>query len=171
MLCERAWLGVWSRRVVTLFCPLRRKKRYGNNASWQRPHDAANSSRTPKVERKDQHLGPALRTEPHHGYQVAYTHYDQRCAHGSGKAQKHGSLACRRGGNCGVPAKNAAAPGRRDGLACARASQSSAVQVCIAACSGTAFHGYPPAKSKPLGGESLRRLKLAMYILTLPSCA
>ena len=30
-------LGVWSRRVVTLFCPLRRINRYGNNASRQRP--------------------------------------------------------------------------------------------------------------------------------------
>ena len=38
-------LGVWSRRVVTLCCPLRRKKRYGNNASRQRPNNAANSSR------------------------------------------------------------------------------------------------------------------------------
>ena len=30
---------------MTLFCLLKRKKRYGNNASWQRPHDAENSSR------------------------------------------------------------------------------------------------------------------------------
>jgi len=37
-------LGVWSRRVVTLFCPLRRKKRYGKHASRQRPNDTANSS-------------------------------------------------------------------------------------------------------------------------------
>ena len=30
---------------MTLLFPLRRKKRYGNNASWQRPHDAESSSR------------------------------------------------------------------------------------------------------------------------------
>ena len=38
-------LGAWSQRVVTLFCLLRSKKRYGKHASWQRPHDAENSSR------------------------------------------------------------------------------------------------------------------------------
>ena len=38
-------LGVWPWGIVALFCPKRKKKRYGNNASWQRPHDAANSSR------------------------------------------------------------------------------------------------------------------------------
>ena len=32
------------------------------------------------------------------------------------KTQKHRYLACRGGGNRGVPVKNAAAPGRRDGL-------------------------------------------------------
>ena len=86
-------------------------------ALWQTCFTAAPARRRkfepsfPKVERKDQHLGPALWAESHYGYQVAYAHYDQRCAHGSGKAQKHGSLACRRGGNCGVQKKNAAAFG------------------------------------------------------------
>ena len=91
-------------------------------ALWQQCFTAAPARRRefepsfPKVERKDLYLGPAVWAESHHGYQVAYTHYDQRCTHGSGKAQKHSSLACRRGSHRGVPAKNAAAPGRRDGL-------------------------------------------------------
>ena len=34
----------WSQKVVTLFCPPRRKKRYGKHASRQRPHDSKNSS-------------------------------------------------------------------------------------------------------------------------------
>ena len=38
-------LNVWSWRVVTLLFPLKRKKRYGKHASWQRSHDAENSSR------------------------------------------------------------------------------------------------------------------------------
>ena len=37
-------LTVWSQRVVTLFCLLRRKQRYGKHASWQRPNDAESSS-------------------------------------------------------------------------------------------------------------------------------
>ena len=60
-----------------------------------------------------------------------------------------------------------------DVMGCLRESipKLSRSSLAIAACSGTPSRSYPPAKSKPLGGESLRRLKLAMYILTLPSCA
>jgi len=70
----------------------------------------------PKVKRKDQYPGPALRAEPHHGYEVAISHNHHRCTHGAFKAQKHSALARRGGGNRGVLAKNAAAAGRRDGV-------------------------------------------------------
>lgn len=51
----------------------------------------------PKVERQDQHPGPAIWAEPHH---------DHRCAHGPDKAQKHSAFTCRGGSNCEVQKKN-----------------------------------------------------------------
>ena len=156
---------------MTLFCPLMRKKRYGKHASRQRPNNTANLSRAPKVERKDQHPGPEIGAEPHHGHQVAIPHHDCRCAHGSDEAQKHRSLACRRGSNRGVQAKDAFATGRCEGLAYARASPSSAAPACIAACSGMASRGCQRAISKPVQGASLRQPQSVMCTLTLPSCA
>ena len=81
-------LGVWTQRVVTPFCPLGRKNRYGNHASRQRPNDAENSSRASKVERKDQRFSPALRAEPHNRYEVALSLDNHRCAYGSNEAKK-----------------------------------------------------------------------------------
>ena len=91
-------------------------------ALWQQCFMAAPARRRefepsfPKVERKDLYLGPAVWAEPHDRNKVAISHYDHRCAHGTESAQKHIAFTCRRVCNCGVPAKNAAAPGRRDGL-------------------------------------------------------
>ena len=68
-------------------------------ALWQTCFTAAPEQRREREAElpKGRKKSPALLAEPHH---------DCRCAHGSGKAQKHGSLACRRGGYCGVQEKN-----------------------------------------------------------------
>lgn len=110
------YLGVRSREVVTLFCPRRRKNCYGKHASWQRPHNAANSIRAPKVARKDECPSSALRAESYHGHEVAIPHHNHRCAHGPDEAQKHSAFSCRGGCDRGVPKKNTPAAGRHDGL-------------------------------------------------------
>jgi hypothetical protein len=53
----------------------------------------------PKLERKDQHPGPAVWAEPHDRYEVAIPHHDCRCAHGSDEAQKHSAFSCRASGS------------------------------------------------------------------------
>ena len=68
-------LGVRSRKVVTLFCPSRRRNCYGKPASRQPPHNAESSCRAPRVERNNQLPGPAIRLEPHHRYQVAVSYH------------------------------------------------------------------------------------------------
>ena len=81
-------------------------------ALWKTCFAAASEQRCefeqsfPKVERQDQHPGPAIWAEPHHGHQVAISHHDHRCAHGPDKAQKHSAFTCRGGSNCEVQKKN-----------------------------------------------------------------
>jgi len=155
-------MDVWSRRVVTLFSPLRRGKRCDKHAF---------EPSFPKVERKDQHPGPAIWAEPHDRHKVAISHYDHRCAHGTEPTQKHSAFTCRRGRNRGVQKKNTSA--FDDVMGCLRKSipKLSRSSLAIAACSGMASHGCQPATSKPPEGASLRQLKLATCTLTLPSCA
>ena len=86
-------------------------------ALWQTCFTAAPARRRevepsfPKVERKDQRPGPALRSEPHDRHKMAISHNNHRCAHGVEPAQEHSALICRGGSHRGVPAKNPAAPG------------------------------------------------------------
>jgi len=47
--------------------------RYGRSSSWQRPDDAASSSRAPSVEREDQRPCGAIRPEQDDGFKVAVT--------------------------------------------------------------------------------------------------
>jgi len=44
---------------------------FGRGSSWQRPHDAAFSSRAPSVAREHPGPGRAIRLEPQDGRQVA----------------------------------------------------------------------------------------------------
>ena len=56
---------------------------YGKRSSWQRPHDAAYSSRAPSVAREHPVPCRPLRPEPQDGGQVAQADHDGRCADGA----------------------------------------------------------------------------------------
>jgi orotate phosphoribosyltransferase len=64
-------LGVWSREVVVHLSAGRWRRHYGKRSTWQRPHAAANSSRTPKVGRLDPGPGRPVWAESEDSRQVA----------------------------------------------------------------------------------------------------
>src|SRR3954449_5915017 len=59
----------------------------GRGSSWQRPHDAACSSRAPKVAREHPGPGRAVRLEPEDGRQVEGAHHHGRCADGAERSR------------------------------------------------------------------------------------
>ena len=68
---------------------------YGKRSAWQRPHDAAYSSRAPSVERERPLPCSALRPEPQDCAEVAPADHDGRCADGSEGSEEHGADASR----------------------------------------------------------------------------
>src|SRR5271163_3643579 len=68
---------------------------YGKRSAWQRPHDAAYSSRAPSVERERPLPCSALRPEPQDRAEVAPADHDGRCADGAEGSEEHGADASR----------------------------------------------------------------------------
>jgi hypothetical protein len=89
---------------------------FGRSSSWQRPNDAACSSRAPSVEREQPGPCGALRPEPQDRAQVAQADHDGRCGDGSEGSEEHSADVGGGGHRRGVPASHAAAAGRRAGL-------------------------------------------------------
>src|SRR5208282_4375861 len=89
---------------------------YGKRSAWQRPHDAAYSSRAPSIERERPLPCSALRPEPQDGAEGAPADHDGRCADGTEGSEEHGADASRGSHRGGVPPEDAVAAGRRAGL-------------------------------------------------------
>jgi len=89
---------------------------YGKRSAWQRPHDAAYSSRAPSVERERPLPCSALRPEPQDCAEVAPADHDGRWADGAEGSEEHGADASRGSRRGGVPPEDAVASGRRAGL-------------------------------------------------------
>jgi hypothetical protein len=91
---------------------------YGKRFAWQRPNDAAYSSRAPSVERERPLPASALRPEPQDCAEVAPADHDGRCADGAEGSEEHGAD--------GAASKTTAA-----GLAASLSAPSARTRTCL----------------------------------------